>query len=178
LKYAIQLSSHFKSGGPGASKPINSNDTPAGRAFGQKLESFAAILWDAKVFNPPLGFQPRLNARCWYPEDCGSGIKTCNDWAVQAQIGLIVYYFVKENGKINWGGNANNSADIWVNDLRATLGQDYDLSYKGLPLPDGRHLSYMPSKSGEIDGFPMYDDKSLILSSSKRPNHTISLFRL
>jgi hypothetical protein len=34
-----------------------------GREFGRRLETLAAILRDAQVFKPPLGFPPRLRAR-------------------------------------------------------------------------------------------------------------------
>jgi hypothetical protein len=88
---------------------------------------------------------------------------------VAAQVVLILYYFVEEKGKPAWGGEANTSAEIRVNDLLATLGSDYDLGYEGLPLPDGRHISLMPTKTGEVAGFPLYDDTRLILAKGNRP---------
>ncbi len=139
------------------------------QTFARRLGQLASILREARVFNPPLGFQPRLRERFWFPGRCLAAADRCSGMPVQAQIGMTFYYFIEEGGKPNWGGEANTSADIWVNDLLATLGRNYDLGYEGLPLPDGRRISYLPRKSGEIAGFPVYEDRTLVVTNGRRP---------
>jgi hypothetical protein len=143
------------------------------RAFGERLGTLAGVLRGAAVFNPPLGIQPRFAARWWVPRECSAGLASCRNRPVQAQVGVILYYFVADrNGQPSWGGEANTSAGIWINDPLATFvsAGSYDvIGAPYLPLPDGRHIAFMPRKTGELGGFPLYDDDLLIVTRGTRP---------
>jgi len=143
------------------------------KAFAQRLGALADVLRGASVFNPPLGFQPRFHARVWAEGDCFANPPgKCNERVVPAQLHMLIYYFVEgRNGEAVWGGEANTGAAIWVNDLRATLvGTKYEVfGAPGLSLPDGRRICFRPNKSGEVAGFPFYDDSLLIITENPRP---------
>jgi len=142
------------------------------KAFGQRMETLAAVVREASVFNPPLGFQPRFRARTWLPDECSRPAANCKQRVVPAQIGLTIYYFFKgQNGEAAWGGENCTGAGIWVNDPRATFnGTNYDVF--GAPyllLSDGRHICFEPQKTAEVGGFPLYDDTLLIITKNARP---------
>jgi len=126
-------------------------DQTIGAPAGSPITAIAGILRDTKVFHPPLGFEARLKQN-------------------GARLDLMFYYFVAgAKGAPAWGGEANTMAEFEWNDLSATLGQDYDLWAEGLPLPDGRRISILPRQTAEFGGFPLYDNRRLIVTRSKRP---------
>lgn len=136
------------------------------RLLGKKLESLAAIVSQAGVFNPPLGFMPRLGARFLPPSICPQ--KECPRWPAAAEATVMIYYFIGRhaNGEYRWGGEANTSANISLNYLGRTLWYTRHEQYQ---MPDGRYIFYTPQKTAEVAGFPLYDNSALILTRGARP---------
>ena len=143
---------------------------PAAEAarFTRRLEALAGVIHAAPVLQPPRGIQPRLRAYVSYRQEGDSG--RASRQPVQGRETVELYfYFADRNGKPFWGGENLTVADFWVNDPLMTLGAEHDLRYEGLPLPDGRRIRYMPVRTGELGGFPVYDEKRVIVSRSTRP---------
>ncbi len=146
---------------------------PQAAAFGKRLGTLLGVLHRAPVFRPPLGFQPRARARWFEPEPCRARPAFCRTQQVQAQAVVTIYYFVAdERGQPSWGGEANTAAEIWVNSPEASFVSAGTYDVMGAPwllLPDGRHVEFMPRKTQEIGGFPLYDDQLLVLTRGSRP---------
>ena len=145
----------------------------AARAFNARMAGLADVLHAAGTFHPPLGFQPRLRTRWWGPQECTTGAVSCRDRPVQAQVTLLFYYFVEgADGQPSWGGEANTSVEIRVNDLDHTFVAAGTYDVIGAPylwLPDRRRIYNTPRKTGEIDGFPVYDTLVAVISKGSRP---------
>ena len=146
---------------------------PAARAFNARVAGLADVLHAAATFHPPLGFQPRLRTRWWRPQECSIVMASCRDRPVQAQVNLLFYYFVEgADGQPSWGGEANTSVEIRVNDLDHTFVAAGTYDVIGAPylwLPDRRRIYNTPQKTGEIDGFPVYDTLVAVISKGSRP---------
>ncbi len=142
-------------------------------AFDKRLGTLLGVLHRAPVFQPPLGFQPRARARWFEPEPCRARPAFCRTQLVQAQAVVTLYYFVAdEHGQPSWGGEANTAAEIWVNSPEASFVSAGTYDVMGAPwllLPDGRHVEFMPRKTQDLAGFPLYDDQLLVLTRSSRP---------
>jgi hypothetical protein len=135
------------------------------QAFTRKIERLADLIHQTPLFSPPRGFQARANAR-FFEDAYACNDKRCPSKALQAEMGLLFYYFFDVDGKPSWGGEANTDATISINCLERTAGLDYQ--FGTLSLPDGRYILFAPVKTGELGGFPLYH-QHLIITRSKRP---------
>jgi hypothetical protein len=136
------------------------------QAFTQKVKRLAEQIHQTPLFSPPRGFQARARARFLEGGAYACDDKHCPSKALQAEIGLLFYYFFDTGGKPSWGGEANTDATISINCLERTAGLDYQ--FGRLSLPDGRYILFAPVKTGELGGFPLYHEH-LIITRGKRP---------
>ncbi len=146
---------------------------PQALEVGRRMGKLLDVLHGAAVFQPPLGFQPRARARSWLATECSRGSVSCRQRAVQVQAGVTLYYFVADaQGQPTFGGEANTSAGIWVNQPEATFVSAGEYDVLGAPyllLPDGRHVNFQPTKTQDLSGFPLYDDQLLVITRGTRP---------
>jgi hypothetical protein len=132
----------------------------AARALIDKMEGIMAVLAEPAVFHPPIGFQAR--ARTDYRgRICRSGEDLCSEGPASVYQAITFYYFMaQDDGKAHWGGEANSSAVLHINDT----GHLYDLApQREALLPDGRSIAALPAETGRFYGFPQYKRSRLIL---------------
>lgn len=152
-------------------KPLQEDTrlSPAEAArFARKLTAFADILHAASVFQPPRGIMPRLKAYFTSRQEGDTG--RVYRQPVQGREHVALFFFLKDRtGQAVWGGENATIADFYVNDPQMAMGVEYDLVYEGLPLPDGRRIRFAPAKTAEVGGYPVYDEKYVVITRSPRP---------
>jgi hypothetical protein len=136
------------------------------RTFTAKVNSIASIVRETSVFNPPLGFQARARAD-YFTVDCL--YHPCAGQPARAALSVILYYFVEANGKVAWGGEANTSFEMRLNDPPHFFGRRYSLWYEGLRLSDGREICFEPHETGRVAGAPVYDGNLIVIATRGRP---------
>lgn len=107
------------------------------------------------VFNPPLGFQA-VAATQWRSYGLPAGAPMSADFSV------TFYYFIKEYGKLSWGGEANTSFRMKFNPTYTLTG------YEFLKTPDGFVIYDEPHETSRVDNAPVYDDGLIILHKPNR----------
>jgi hypothetical protein len=134
------------------------------RQFMARLEEIASLWRAMPVFSPPLGFQARARSEYLRPNE------PCGGCPVQARLALLFYYFTEgADGKPVWGGEANTSLELRVNDPLHALSSTYSLWYGGLAMADGREIHTEPPETGRIAGHPLYHDDLLVFSRNGAP---------
>lgn len=128
----------------------------AARELAAKMEGVMAVLAESPVFHPPLGFQARARTQ-YNGRVCANGGSSgmCSDGPADAYNDITFYYFLDTGGgKASWGGEANSSVRLAINDVAAALGT---LTTGDAFLPDGRPIVLCPKEVGRLNGFPLLE---------------------
>jgi hypothetical protein len=134
--------------------------------FIDEMNLIASIVSAAKVFSPPLGFQARARSEL-FDIDCQN--RSCAGQPARGRLEVVLYYFMEDDGKPAWGGEANSSFELRINDPFHPFGRRYSLWYDGLWLPDEREIFFSPQETGRIAGFPLYDNNLLVFTGKGHP---------
>ncbi len=138
---------------------------PLARAYLARLDSLVAVLASNPVFHPPLGFMADAYADDQVEQHDGVVVRE----PVHGRISIIFHYFVDNDGKPAWGGEANSSFRIDVNVGAPAALLRHPLWYEGLWTADGRAICFAPARTGTIAGRPLWDDRSLVFTRGDLP---------
>lgn len=128
----------------------------ATQAFLDKLDGIMAVLAASPVFHPPLGFVARASTEAG--RTCnGEPWSNCSDGPAYGRLTIMFFYFVTgEGGRPSWGGEANASVHVEINNPRGEAGERFCLAAGHAALPDGRRFCGKPREFERIGGVPVY----------------------
>lgn len=135
-----------------------------------KVAALAAIVREAAVFNPPLGFQARPYAR-YSPFNCKIN-RNCAAGPLVAELDIVFYYFagLTRQGNPAWGGELNSHAVFSINDLSHLIPGECFAAGSSLRVPDRRRICLEPVESRRVAGFPVFSQRgveTLVLTNGR-----------
>jgi len=159
LRGTWKMTSNFTNPGP----EVFGATSAQTRALTAKINEIGRVIHDTKVFNPPLGFEARAQARLfpfrawWIPaSECGPNIPSCREVPLIAELAVTLFdlFHYSDEPPSQARTNAEINLDAWfyINDLRISLPMD---SF-GAGLADARPICLKPMIVKRAAGIPVY----------------------